>query len=66
MYEFLRSECLAGVPVRRLAAIVEAVRFTEHVISVEGLCHELLSKRCLGVIKTSCRWPFKPSIAFDS
>eukprot|EP00435_Cladocopium_sp_Y103_P014974 s3530_g3.t1 len=38
----------ASVPLSRLRATIEAIRFTEHIFGIDGLVKMLVSKRCLG------------------
>eukprot|EP00435_Cladocopium_sp_Y103_P023154 s3929_g5.t1 len=38
----------SAVPLSRLRATIEAIRFTEHMFGIEGLSKLLISKRCLG------------------
>eukprot|EP00435_Cladocopium_sp_Y103_P061764 s673_g23.t1 len=38
----------ASVPLSRLRATIEAIRFTEHMFGIDGLVKLLVSKRCLG------------------
>eukprot|EP00435_Cladocopium_sp_Y103_P059829 s231_g21.t1 len=38
----------ASVPLSRLRATIEAIRFTEHIFGIDGLVKLLVSKRCLG------------------
>ena len=52
LYKFFCDERLRGSPASRLQGVVEAIRFTEHVFGIDGLCAELLSKRCIGAAKS--------------
>ena len=54
-YAFLNEQRDAGAPQSRLAAMVESVRFMEHVVGLTGVI-DLLSRRCLGAAKLpTCR-----------
>ena len=55
-YPFLYEQRDAGAPQSRLAALVESVRFREHVIGLHGVV-DLLSKRCLGAGKLPTAGP---------
>ena len=55
-YSFLNEQRDAGAPQSRLAALVESVRFMEHVIGLHGVV-DLLSKRCLGAAKLPTAGP---------
>ena len=57
-YAFLNEQRDAGAPQSRLASVVEAVRFLEHVIGLEGVS-DLLSKRCLGAARLPTAGPQK-------
>lgn len=52
LYKFLCDERHNGSPASRLQAVVEALRFTEHVFGIEDLGTKLLSKRGLGAAKS--------------
>jgi len=57
-YAFLNEQRDAGAPQSRLASVVEAVRFLEHVLGLEGVSG-LLSKRCLGAARLPTAGPQK-------
>ena len=48
LYAFFCQERDAGAPHSRLRSLVEAIRFTEFVFGIGGLCQSLLSRRCIG------------------
>lgn len=58
LYAFLNEQRDAGAPQSRLASVVEAVRFAEHVLGLEGVSG-LLSKRCLGAARLPTAGPQK-------
>eukprot|EP00435_Cladocopium_sp_Y103_P051567 s3063_g16.t1 len=53
LYQFFCLEREAGCPASRLQAVVESIRFTEHVLGVCNLAQDLLSKRVVGASKFS-------------
>lgn len=55
-YSFLNEQRAEGAPQSRLAAVVESVRFMEHVLGLEGVT-DLLSKRCLGAARQPTAGP---------
>ena len=55
-YAFLNEQRDAGAPLSRLAAVVESIRFMEHVMGLTGIV-DLLSKRCLGAAKLPTAGP---------
>ena len=55
-YAFLNEQRDAGAPLSRMAAVVESVRFMEHVLGLTGVI-VLLSKRCLGAAKLPTAGP---------
>ena len=57
-YAFLNHERDAGAPQSRLAAVVESIRFLEHVLGFLGTT-DLLSKRCLGAARQPSSGPQK-------
>ena len=57
-YAFLNQERDAGAPQSRLAAVVESIRFLEHVMGFLGTT-DLLSKRCLGAARQPTLGPQK-------
>ena len=57
-YAFLNEERDAGAPQSRLAAVVESIRFLEHVLGFSGTT-DLLSKRCLGAARQPTSGPQK-------
>ena len=57
-YAFLNEERDAGAPQSRLAAVVESIRFLEHVLRFLGTI-DLLSKRCLGAARQPTSGPQK-------
>ena len=56
LYAFLKEQRSEGAPPSRLAAVIESLRFMEHVVGLSGLT-ELLSKRCLGAAKQNKAGP---------
>ena len=55
-YAFLNEQRDAGAPLSRMAAVVESIRFMEHVMGLTGVI-DLLSKRCLGAAKLPTAGP---------
>ena len=55
-YAFLNEQRDAGAPQSRLAAMVESVRFMEHVVGLTGVI-DLLSRRCLRAAKLPTAGP---------
>eukprot|EP00435_Cladocopium_sp_Y103_P067691 s116_g30.t1 len=53
LYRFFCLERETGCPASRLQAVVESIRFTEHVLGVCNLSQDLLSKRVVGASKFS-------------
>eukprot|EP00435_Cladocopium_sp_Y103_P001295 s2738_g1.t1 len=53
LYRFFCLERSSGCPASRLQAVVESIRFTEHVLGVGNLAQDLLSKRVVGASKFS-------------
>eukprot|EP00435_Cladocopium_sp_Y103_P055359 s2156_g18.t1 len=53
LYRFFCLERNSGCPASRLQAVVESIRFTNHVLGVENLAQDLLSKRVVGASKFS-------------
>eukprot|EP00435_Cladocopium_sp_Y103_P030804 s3354_g7.t1 len=53
LYRFFCLERNSGCPASRLQAVVESIRFTEHVLGVGNLAQDLLSKRVVGASKFS-------------
>ena len=56
LYAFLKEQRSEGAPQSRLAAVIESIRFMEHVLGLNGLT-DLLSKRCLGAAKQTTAGP---------
>ena len=48
LYSYFCELRNSGVAMSRLRSLVEAIRFTEFVFGMEGLCSKLLSRRCIG------------------
>ena len=56
LYAFLKEPRSENAPQSRLAAVIESIRFMEHVLGLGGMT-ELLSKRCLGAAKQTKAGP---------
>ena len=64
LYNYFCELREAGVPLSRLRALVESIRFTEFVFGIDGLCQKLLSKRCLGASRRTGETVTKQSDPF--
>ena len=64
LYRHFCSERESGSPSSRLQSVVEALRFTEHVLGVSQLSAELLSKRVLGASKFQSSGPRRQASPF--
>ena len=64
LYKLFCTERDAGSPPSRLQAVVEALRFTEHVLGVAQLGVELLSKRVIGASKFDVTGPRRQASPF--
>ena len=58
LYAFFLEQKDTGAPVSRLASVVEAIRFSEHVLGLE-IADILLSKRCIGAARRRGDAPVK-------
>ena len=58
LYAFFLEQKESGAPQSRLASVVEAIRFSEHVVGLE-IADVLLSKRCLGASRKKSDGPVK-------
>ena len=64
LYKHFCIERDSGSPPSRLQAVVEALRFTEHVLGVTQLGAELLSKRVIGASKFEVAGPRRQASPF--
>ena len=64
LYQHFCAERQAGSPSSRLQSVVEALRFSEHVLGVSQLCAELLSKRVIGASKYQTPGPRRQAAPF--
>jgi len=64
LYQFMESQQLQNVPSTRLAGVMEALRFVEHVMGVEELKILTSSKRCIGAAATRCQGPQRQASPF--
>eukprot|EP00435_Cladocopium_sp_Y103_P000693 s2539_g1.t1 len=64
LYKFFCVERDAGCPASRLQAVVEAIRFSEHVLGVCNLSQSLLSKRVIGAAKFKAPGPKQQASPF--
>ena len=64
LYRHFCSERESGSPSSRLQSVVDALRFTEHVLGVSQLSAELLSKRVLGASKFQSPGPRRQASPF--
>ena len=64
LYQHFCAERQAGSPSSRLQSVVEALRFSEHVLGVSQLCAELLSKRVIGASKYQTPGPRRQASPF--